>query len=193
MPTSAIRLHLFRPRVGIGWLAAWAVLAGLVLAPQMACAEASTPSTSFDTRFAAIEPPQADDATPPKTSNDPPKSVESPAANSAPVPPGFDARARYRALIEKQVMGTGACCGDRGSGDGRGKRLQSRRDRRCRRDRADAAPAVDGADSASFRHECRPRRAGNQHSLWRDLSGAGVAPCGRGSLHRGDEIPRRPW
>ncbi len=107
MPTSAIRLHLFRPRVGIGWLAAWAVLAGLVLAPQMACAEASTPSTSFDTRFAAIEPPQADDATPPKTSNDPPKSVESPAANSAPVPPGLDARARYRALIEKQVVGTG--------------------------------------------------------------------------------------
>ncbi len=105
---STRRPHLFRPHMGIGWLAAWALLAGVVLGSEVAFAETSTPSTSFDTRFAAIEPPpQADEPTPTKPPSDPPKSAESPARDSASALPALDARARYRALIEKQVVGTG--------------------------------------------------------------------------------------
>ncbi|WP_407654586.1 lytic transglycosylase domain-containing protein [Bradyrhizobium prioriisuperbiae] len=88
-------------------MVACALFAGVVLAPVAAFAEASTPSTSFDTRFAAIEaPPQADDATP-KRPSDPHKNIESSAKDDAPALRGLDARARYRALIEKAVTGTG--------------------------------------------------------------------------------------
>lgn len=107
MSKAARSLLPFRLRPAPGWLAACALLAGVVLASEAAFAEPATSPTSFDKRFAAIEtPPQADDASP-RTSSDPPKSVESPAKDDAPALRGLDARARYRALIEKAVAGTG--------------------------------------------------------------------------------------
>lgn len=107
MPTAVGRLHLCRPRAGIGRPAAWALLASVVVASGIAFAEGAAPSASFDTRVAAVEPPpQAGNVTP-KTASDPAKSGESPVMDDGPAPRRLDERARYRALIEKQVAGTG--------------------------------------------------------------------------------------
>lgn len=91
------------------WFPRWAILAIAMVVSGSALAE--TASTSFESRFAAIDDPDRPTPVQPPASlvtpqKDPPKDKSSPA--TLPVPAvATDARSRYRALIEKEAARTG--------------------------------------------------------------------------------------
>src|ERR1700744_3012248 len=87
------------------WLAAMAMLICVLVAGSIAArAEPAADNSTFSSRFAAAdghaEPNQAD--TPPASHTEPPPKADLPASSSYP-----DARARYRAIAEKEATAAG--------------------------------------------------------------------------------------